>query len=382
MDNGRIEQERQIDKIMGFVIHAFMAPFVDITEAGREWADAQLTFEATKDDTSLKEVTVKTLGEVYAGGSEDTKIEAWEIIRNRMKSGSAYVMKEVPDGVDFLTAFVDIQKRGFEVRVIGWSAHGKESWLIDAYLISQHLEPDRRMEPVNPFNSLADWSVLEDGVFNQTYPLKRNPNLHMPIAKIGIDTGGDDDTTANARQWASNVIHRAEDPIAEWRILLLKGNAHKKGELYGKPRQVLVDDRGKPLAGPVWERTTLVYALKKIVRRRQNITVPEPGFMHAPQNIPDKIIREVVAEQYVGGEWVKSGPNETWDAYIGCEVVRESLKPDRAGIDWVNRPPMWARPFRPGHDAGIDSKPRKLVSPYARMLRVNQGDEGDDEHVG
>ncbi len=220
-------------------------------------------------------------------------------------------------------------------------------------------------------------------MLNQTYPLQRDPTKHLPIARVGIDTGGEDETTTNARLWSAGVIHRKEDPVPEWRILLTKGNAFKKGELYGKPRQVFRDDRGKELEhnaqellGPVWERTILVHQLKKIIRRRQNILVPGPGFMHAPQDLADVYFRELVSEKYISGEWIKEYANETWDAYVAAEVVRASLNPEDEGIRWDVRPPVWARPFVPGVDAGIDAKPRKLVSPYQRMLRVNRAEEG------
>ena len=59
-------------------------------------------------------------------------------------------------------------------------------------------------------------------------------------------------------------------------------------------------------------------------------------------------------------------------------MVRESLKPEREELDFINRPPVWAKEFRPGVDPGIDSRPMKLVSPYARMLRINQIGVSDD----
>lgn len=376
-----------VQSFMGFTIQGFMSPFLQLNAAAEEWVSAKLDFDNTLDDTDLKEATVKTLGEVYEGATADVKIEKWDVVAKRMKSGGAYLMGRVPDDVDFLTAFVDIQTWGFSVAVIGWSAHGRESWLIDAFDIRQWQNTEqaqrlgkRGMQQLDPFNTLSDWAILEDAVFQQSYPLDRDPDWFMPIAKVGIDTGGGDDTTWNARQWASSVIHRASDPIPDWRIALLKGNPHKTGELYGIPRQVMRDDRGKALPedgraismlGPVWERTTLVFSLKKIVRKRQNVLTPGPGFMHAPQNLPEAKFREIVSEQLIGGEWVKDGDNELWDAYVGCEVVRASLNPEDPGINWL-KPPRWARPFRPDIDPGIDAKPAGMVSPYARMVRVNQ----------
>lgn len=383
----KVQGEPIVQQMMGFVIHGFMSPFLKLSAAAEEWSAAKIEFDNTQDDTDLKEATVKTLGEVYEGATADIKIAEWDVIAKRMKSGSVYKMGFVPDDVDFLTAFVDIQKDRFEIRVIGWSATSRESWLIDAYNVTawQNTEQAARlgkrpMQRLNPFTVLSDWSILEDAVLAQSYPLDRDPEWHMPIAKVGIDMGGEDDTTWNARTWASSVIHRRENPVKEWRILLLKGSRWKTGELYGVAKQVMRDDRGKPLGedgrsvtmlGPVWERTPLVFSIKKIIRKRQNILTPGPGFMNAPEDLKEEYFRELVSEKLEGGEWVKSGDNETWDGYVACETVRASLNPEDPALNW-ERPPVWARPFRPMIDRGIDAKPATMVSPYARMLRSNR----------
>ena len=89
-----------------------------------------------------------------------------------------------------------------------------------------------------------------------------------------------------------------------------------------------------------------------------------------------------IALNYIGGEWVKTGDNETWDGYVAGEVARATLQPERESLmqKWggpIAKLPVWARPFRPGIDAGIDSKARDRVSPYARMLEVNKRGRGD-----
>ncbi len=380
-----VEGPQVVQDIMGFVIHGFMSPFININKAAAEWVAAKRDYDLNHDETDFKEVTVKTLGEVFAGADADVAIDKWEVIARRMKSGSRYLMGQVPEGVDFIVAFVDIQNNRFEIRVIGYSALGRESWLIDSYAVSNWMDTERArelgkrpMQPLDPFHDLTDWQILEEAVFEQTYPLASDPDLHLRIAKVAIDTGGGDETTANARAWAASVIYRAEDPIPDWKILLLKGNRHKTGELYGIARQVTKDDHGKAVEsgpgtgiGPVWERTVLTFSLKKIVRKRQNVLTPGPGFMHAPQDTPEWVFKELVSETLVGGEWVQDGNNESWDGYVAAEVARASLNPEDPAIDWNRRPPFWARPFRIDGE-GIDTAAPKLVSPYQRMVRINR----------
>lgn len=383
---GKVEGPAPVTDIMGYVIHGFMSPFINIGKAAEEYAGAYIEFDLNGDDTDLKEVTVKTLGEVYAGATAEVKIADWDVVKKRMQSGDRYLTGYVPDGVDFLTAFVDIQKNRFEVRIIGWAALSRESWLIDAYSVDQWQMTElsqrlrkRPMQKLNPFHDLTDWQILEETVLNQSYPLDRDHDWHMPIAKVGVDTGGEGDTTRNARMWAASVIHRQENPVPDWKILLLKGDAHKeKPEMYGVAKQVMKDDHGQGLKadpytmmGPVFERTPVVHMIKKIIRKRQNILMPGPGFMHAPQDLADQYFREVVAEKLVGTDWVRDGDNETWDGYVACETVRASLSPEDPTINW-DRPPSWAKPFRPGIDPSIDTRGSAVVSPYDRMVRNNR----------
>lgn len=372
-----------VDKIMGFAIHGFMTPFVDISEAAHEFTTAKLEFDDTRDDTQLKEVTVKTLGEAYKGAEEKLKIDNWKTVKNRMTNGGSYLLRTVPRGVHFLTAFVDVQGDRFEVRVIGWS-QARESWLIDAFSLREWHSPDdpeRNLENLAPFQRLADWSILEDAVLHQSYPLVDRPAWHLPIAKMAIDQRGfDEEGQNNAREWAANAINRDQDPIPEWQVLLHAGSRHKTGELYGIPKQVMKDDRGRVMESRgVWERYPNVHKIKRLIASRMQIQSPGPGFMHAPMNLRDHYFRELTAESLVNDEWLTKGRNETWDGWVACETARASLQPERQGLDFEKAPPVWARPFRPGLDAGIDAEPRKLVSQYARLAALNADADGEDD---
>lgn len=367
-DHGAVIGEAIVAEQMGFSIHGFMSPFVTIGGLAREWATAKIESDFTGDETGLKEVVVKSLGETFFGSDAEKQIEDYTIVDKRLKEGGGYKQKTVPAGCQFLTAFVDIQGDRFEVRVIGWSV-GRESWLIDAFPIKQ--APG--FDTIDPFHKLADWSVLEDAVLRQSYPLEDQPHLHLPIARVVIDTGGGDETTVNARRWASSVIGRKKDPVEKYRLLLTKGAASKTAEIYGKPKQFEMDDQGKPLPWAPWERSINVHELKDIIALRMKVEEPGPGRMHLPLDLKPRYTRELCAEQRVNGAWLKTYRfNETWDAWVACEVARETLQPEREGIDWVNRPPIWAKPFQPGKEKGIDTNTRKRASYWERLRKLNK----------
>jgi phage terminase large subunit GpA-like protein len=379
---GEIDGAPEVQEYMGFCIHGFMSPFVTIGGLAREWAAAKLESDLTGNETGLKEVVVKSLGETFIGSQAEKQIEDWKVVGARLKD-QPYLMGTVPAGCQFLTAFVDIQGDRFEVRVIGWNVN-RESWLVDAYAIKQAPPDPETGKPafdnLDPFHRLNDWSVLEDGVLRQTYPLADHASLHLPIARMVVDTGGGDDTTNNARKWAAGSIGRARNPVPAWRILLTKGAASKKSETYGKPRKLEYDDQGKPLPAAVWERTVNVHEIKGILALRMKIEVPGPGRMHMPIDVKDRIVRELCAEQFVNGEWIAvQRANETWDGWVAAEVARETLQPERTPpIDWQNAPPPWAKPFEIGKERGIDTSSRPRPGYWERLRKINRGAQTEE----
>jgi phage terminase large subunit GpA-like protein len=380
MEAGKVVGAPVVSKIMGFVIHAFMSPFVNMNSLAEEWATAKLAADDTLEFSAFKEVVVKSLGEVFEGTDEAEKQENWAVVKSRLKS--EYLQKTVPDGVQFLTAFVDVQGDRFEVVVIGWNT-ARESWLIDRYALKQW----PGFENIDPANKLSDWNIIEPAVLNQTYPLARDPRFHLGIARVAVDTGGqpgegDASVTLNARLWARSIHTRTKDPVPEWRVMLTKGDAHIKGELYGKPRRGLVDDHGQPLEGAPWERTLNVHDIKRVVIKRMKIEVPGPGRMHLPVNIQDRYVRELVSERLVNGEWLQQGRNETWDGWIACDAARATLQPERKEIDWINAPPPWARPFLVGKgpkgrakNKPLDMQPAKPQNYLDRLVARNNRPE-------
>ncbi len=350
----------------GFIIHAFFTPFVTLGGLAREWVGAYLNFVDNQDDALLKEVNVKSLGEVHEDPDNPAaKMRDWkETKAEHLDTG--YLMGQVPRGVDFLTMMVDVQGNRFEAGVWGWSRN-RECWLIDRFSIKQKLG----LQEIQPGERIADWDVLEIALAF-TYPLLADPQLHLGIAKMAVDTGGVPGVTNNARIWASNML--AEEKVPSWRLMLTQGDRHLLGDLYGKPNRILVDDGDRPLPVPVIQRIVNVSAVKRVMARRLEIKTPGPGFVHLPRDIEDKYVRELVAETEVNGEWITRGRNETWDTLVMCEVARALLAPEKATIDWQNDPPSFAVPFSPSQKAAGDDKTPAKGDFYDRLRRLNRGE--------
>ena len=233
LPDGTVRGDPKVAANMGFVIHAFMAPFVKLPETARDWAAAKLTLDATGVDTHFREVVVKKLGETPMGATEEEQIEGWKTVSARLSSH--YPLKSVPAAAMFLTAFVDVQGDRFEVRVIGWDL-GKQSWLIDAYALKQWpaFGKHAAFDNIDPGNRLGDWDIITEAVVRASYPLQSNPQrleaglpeLFLPVAKTVVNSAGQPGVTNNARTWAANSV--STGAYENWQVMLMQGHANKK----------------------------------------------------------------------------------------------------------------------------------------------------------
>jgi phage terminase large subunit GpA-like protein len=376
LPNGKMKGEPRVARQMGFVIHAFMAPFVKFAETARDWAAAKLTLDATGLDTHFREVVVKKLGETPKSTKPEEQMDSWKVVQARL--ADHYPLKVVPPGVMFMTAFVDVQGDRFEVVVIGWSLE-RESWLIDRYSIKQWPSFGKHgaFDNIDPGNRLTDWDVIEEAVISSSYPLQANPQrveagmpeLFMPIAKTVVNNSGQAGVTNNGRKWLSNLLTRGSGRLVQpYQVMLMQGMA--KGEAYGgRSKPVEFDDSGKKLPVPVYERYPNVSEIKKIIASRMRIEEPGPGRMHMPSAISPRYFQELASERYTNGEWVPiARRNETWDGWVACEVAREALKADRP-INWESARPEWAAPKPRGQELG--SVIIAPVNVFDRLAQVN-----------
>jgi phage terminase large subunit GpA-like protein len=350
----------------GFIIHAFMTPFVTLGGLAREWAAAVMNFRDTGDGDLLKEVNVKSLGEVHIDPDDPaSKVRDWKETK-AAHLDTGYKLLSVPRGVDFLTMMVDVQGNRFEAGVWGWSRH-RECWLIDRFSLKQR----EGLQEIAPGERLQDWDVLEKAL-GQAYPLNDGSGRYLGIAKMAVDTGGVPGVTNNARIWAANMLASGKCP--QWRLMLSKGDRHLLGDLYGKPNRIKEDDGGRPLPMTVIERIVNVSAVKRVMARRLEISEPGPGFIHLPGDVEDRYVRELVSETYVNGEWIARGRNETWDTLIMCEVARALLAPENRAIDWAGDPPSFAVPFIPSQKTRDDANKSRNVDFFDRLARLNRGE--------
>src|SRR3546814_20610368 len=82
--NGRVKGEALVSATMGFVIHAFMAPFAKFDAIARDYASAMITLKTTGQDTHFREVVEKERGETPRRTKVEKQIEGHKGVMARL----------------------------------------------------------------------------------------------------------------------------------------------------------------------------------------------------------------------------------------------------------------------------------------------------------
>ena len=342
--------EPDSNRTWGFWVHVLMSPQVGLAELARELEGALEHKERTGKSDKLKQVMVRTFGEVFEGAGDVAGIDA-RALKERTKELAkaeeaagpvAYRMGSVPDGVLFLTMAVDVGGNKFDILVKGWDRQ-RRSWLIDRRTIRQRLHADGTWRDIAPAKDQEDWQVLESEI-DRLLPLLADPSLALPVACTVIDAS-DGNVTWKAYEFARRMDKKR---WGTWRkVRCIKGSTRSTAEpLPPSPTKISKDSEGKPIEPVVTLHVLGVHKLKEQVLEDLAVDDHTPGQTYFAVNTPEKAFDELFNEVLVDGSWVRNGPNETLDLSAYCEAARLMLRPDRDTMRWDNpaeRPP-WARP--------------------------------------
>jgi phage terminase large subunit GpA-like protein len=332
---------------MGFWIHALMVSQVTLAELAVEMEGAIEHRERTGKADKLRQVMVRTFGEVFEGAAGSGSVDA-AALRERTKSMASadeaisYRMGEVPDGVLFATAAIDTGGNRFDVVIRGWDLE-RRSWLIDRFTIRQRMHPDGVMRDIRPTRVADDWLVLESQVIDRLIPMQSDPSKAMPVAVTMIDTG-DGNATWLAYEFARRMDKKR---WGDWRkVRCIKGVGGKRERL-SAPTKISKDSEGKVVKPVITLHTLGVDDLKRDTVTDLAIADGSPGQCYFALNTPKDAFDEFFNETEQEGKWVRSGPNESLDCYAYAEAGRILLEPDRKDRLWRDpaKRPIWARPI-------------------------------------
>lgn len=341
-EDGTIEGRLQPRDTAGFWITGIMSPFIlgGIGGLAAARVKAEREMEATGEQRSLKEVIVKQWGLPYDPPRRVGSLDATELAD---RAEPDLKLGEVPAGVRFLTAAIDIQGGRFEWLVRGWGAEG-ESWVVDI---------GRRV--ADPAGSQADWDAMFAELLGRFWPLADGSGRGMRLRALGYDSGGQAGVTPQAYnawlRWRAvrrKVMHHGKaDGRDVWSLLPLKGlataNAAALSVVYPDSAR---RDRKAGASGQVPLGTFNVNLFKDhlqnhLVRSAGAWAVHFPGKLRAEQP-PHEWFEQLTAEHRgKDGRWRNDNRarNEALDLMVMAHVMAHLH--GLARLVW-SRPPAWA----------------------------------------
>lgn len=315
----------------------------------QKYKAAHEEMERTGSEEGLQAVITGDFGTAYrprqAGVVRDPRVLA--------ERAEDWQKREVPPGVKYLTAAVDVQGNRFVVQVIGWGIEG-ERWLIDRYNLrwSTRKNSADDPEPIDPAKYVEDWQLIIRKVVNNGYPLSWNNEKELRPLVTAVDSGG----KAGVTERAYHFWKQCRASGLGGSVILVKGISKNDAPRLKKtyPDSTRRADRHANARGevPVYQINTLV--MKDSVSADLARSESGPGYVHIPAWVGAWFFDELTAEVRTAKGWEShGGRNEAFDLMVYNAAGNIYLGGDK--IDWKH-PPLWADP---------DKSSRQSTSEYA-----------------
>ncbi|EUM30621.1 phage terminase large subunit family protein [Enterobacter sp. BIDMC 26] len=338
---GQVSGDGRRSRIASFWMEGPAAAYQTWAQLIYKFLTAEQEYESTRSEETLKTVINTDFGRPYLprASMEQRKSELLE------QRAEEVPKRSVPDGVQFLTATVDVQagrNRRFVVQITGYGSMG-ERWIVDRYNIRYSLRCDGNGESlqVDPASYPEDWDLLLTDVFDKTWPLAADPSKGMGLMSMAVDSGGEDGVTDNAYKF----WRRCRREGLGKRIYLFKGDSVRRSKLIQRtfPDNTGRSTRRAQATGDVPLYLLQTDALKDRVNNALWRDSPGPGYVHFPAWLGSWFYDELTYEERSNeGKWSKPGrgANEAFDLLVYADAL--AILSGYEKIKWPSAP-EWAR---------------------------------------
>lgn len=336
---GKLEGEpTRATSTKGWWIMGCMSPFIrgGIGGLARERVEAERAAAIDGDYSTVKQVMSK----MWAWPYQMKSAKHVPIDAVLLKSREDYPLGFIPDGVRFILVAVDTQGDRFVVQVEGYGVD-LERWVIDRFDILQpKLAHGVHQRKLSPATYAEDWDVLADELLNCAWAFGSDLEHGLRARLIVFDAFGEDGVTDNAYSfWL-----RMKEQGAGDRIRALKGEPG-----FGNKARVIESfldadkkDKYTAVRGEVPVLRMKVDPLKDSVASGLRREHRGARYINFPKDLPQSFYDEYTAEERGKSGWVKIRTrNESLD--LSAYTLGAALYLGADGIDWVNRPPVWAQ---------------------------------------
>ncbi|WP_368770471.1 phage terminase large subunit family protein [Enterobacter cloacae] len=339
--NGQVSGDGRRSRIASFWMEGPAAAYQTWAQLIYKYLTAEQEYESTRSEETLKTVINTDFGRPYLPRASLEQRKS-ELLEQRAED---VPKRSVPDGVQFLTATVDVQAgrdRRFVVQVTGYGSMG-ERWIVDRYNIRYSLRCDGNGESiqVDPASYPEDWDLLLTDVFEKTWPLASDPSKGMRLMSMAVDSGGEDGVTDNAYKF----WRRCRREGLGKRIYLFKGDSVRRSKLIQRtfPDNTGRSTRRAQATGDVPLYLLQTDALKDRVNNALWRDSPGPGYVHFPAWLGSWFYDELTYEERSNeGKWSKPGrgANEAFDLLVYADAL--AILSGYEKIKWPSAP-EWAR---------------------------------------
>lgn len=337
--DGKIHGAGPRSRIASFWLNGVAAGFQSWQELVIKFLNATKEYEETGSEEALKQFSNNDLGEPYKPKAEELE-RLPEVLQSRAE---ALPKREVPYGVRFLVAAIDVQKNMFKVQVHGiCPGVPADIVIVDRFDIIKSTRIDDEGDKlwVKPGTNQEDWDLIISEVMKKTYPLQDTPDKEMMVKLTVCDSGGQAGVTTNAYEFYRKL-----------KKLGLAGRFHLvKGEPRLSAPRTYIDfpdqkrkDRLAAARGDVPVLFLNSNILKDALSNRLDSLTPGKGTIRFPDWLEPWFYKELCAERRDEKGWhnTQGVRNEAWDLlyYTLGACASPLLKVEH--IDWLN-PPTWA----------------------------------------
>lgn len=378
------------NETMGFWVHVLMVPQVNLAGLAKEMEAAVEHHERTGKIEKIKQVMVRTFGEVFEGAAAlglDAAALKKRTVGMEPESPVGYRMGEIPDGVKFLTAQVDTGGSKFDYLITGWDLQ-RRRYFIDRRTIKTRRVGDLDID-IHPTKVQDDWNVLISQVIDRVVPFKSYPTRGLPIAITVIDI-----KDGNATPYGVEFLRRMMNKKwFNWRKVygIMGAKSKEAPELGLTPKEYNRDSEGRAIEPPIQVFHLGVHKLKEDALETLAIEDGSAGQNSFPIDFPSQAYDELFNEPQIEGVFVRNGPQETLDLSGYSEAARQMLTPDLKrrqwdqscmppGQTWTEEClPIWAQPVslvkpEEGGDPAVVVEVAPVKKNYLEMLAaLDQG---------
>lgn len=378
MPDGTVSGTSIRSEIASFWLKGVAAAFVSWKTLVFNYLTAEREYEANQSEEALKTTVNTDQGLPYT-----PKLIASERLPEEIKNRAKPLgVREVPPGVRFLIATVDVQKNRFIVQVHG-TGIGRDVWIVDRFEIkkSKRLDSDGEHLWVNPGAHPEDWKLLVEDVLLKTYPLMDGSGRRMGIKFTVCDSGGKEGVTSNAydfvrwlRRGPTDDNEEEDEGEYQWEAGLVQRFVLSKGASTRTAPRVAVSypdsQRKDRMAGARGEIPVLMIntdLLKDQLDKMLDRTEPG-GRVNFPDWLDDNFYTELTVEVKDPNKgWLnpRKYRNESWDLLVYYLAATLTRVIGLEHISWEN-PPGWAEEWDDNDlvfDPAEQRKPFEVAEP-------------------